>query len=211
MRMNKEGTIHRVNENKPATTMTSTSRPTPYLPPEIHLIIAEHLPRADLCAYIRTSSFFHSLLEPYLLAEHALSDGGIARLHWACRTNRLDVLISLLEKAPGPNLSPDLRIFFYPAPLHHAILNGHERIVKALLDHGADLEARVCVDHISLPSFSKCTTLPKGLCLSSWSVAEVCGRKDIQRMLRKKGAIPHTCLMRGQYHYGWNKIGFQGR
>ncbi|MCI8670313.1 MAG: hypothetical protein HFI34_12490 [Lachnospiraceae bacterium] len=68
----------------------------------------------------------------------ALDDEGIAAVHQAARNDHIEMMKVMLEKGVNINLTEDAPQEIGTTPLHIACIHGNTRMVKLLMDSGAD-------------------------------------------------------------------------
>ncbi|KAG0635765.1 ankyrin repeat-containing domain protein [Tuber brumale] len=111
----------------------------PTLPTELLLLIISHLQPRDLKHLIETSKKLHIILTPHL-HHHALqSKNGLSALCWAAKKGHIPLVSLLLSWGLAVN---DASGPYKKTPLQVAVTWNREEVVKLLLSHGADLEAR---------------------------------------------------------------------
>jgi hypothetical protein len=130
-------------------------RPVPsiyFLPNELLLQIAECLCNfEDLYSLILTCRRFAGLLTPLFFGHTATNSFPMPRriaksflqrsvLHWAVAHGNTNLVKTLFRHGAGTSSINNALDARGVAPLHSAVLSGHEELTKLLLDNGADRE-----------------------------------------------------------------------
>jgi ankyrin repeat protein len=121
------------------------------LPNELLLLIGEYIAsEADLNSFLRTNHRLHDLLLDYLY-QYNIKHHSSECLHWAAEHGILGTLKKAINQGANVNAGMNLihrvsgKGFFIDSkmtPLSRAAAKGHKGLVSALLDAGADVEAK---------------------------------------------------------------------
>lgn len=107
------------------------------------------------------------------------TESGETCLHFAAKTGNLALVKALLAKHLSPN-SPDANKW---TPLLHACAEGHEEVVKCLVDSGADLKYR-----FSFRMFDRRTTVTNDVEVSPLELANKAKKASLVTFLRTHNA-----------------------
>ncbi|RHZ59813.1 uncharacterized protein CDV56_107472 [Aspergillus thermomutatus] len=172
------------------------------LPVEIVLLIAELLSQRDLNALQQTNQRSHSLLYSTLL-RHNIRVHNSSALLWAAKANDLQLaerlfregaMVSSLEEPKVPTRK-------FGHPLYFAAENGHEEMVKLLLQHGANpttektscgpaiyvaaKQGYVGISEIILSAISTSSEAAKHMVLGMWIAIFFCDLPVIEGMIER--------------------------
>lgn len=120
------------------------------MPSELLLLIGEELSAKDLTAFTKTSRAVHSLLTPqlYNLGARPSEKGDFPTLYWAAQHGHETLVRGLLAKGASPN-GPKYRCELFgcvgshrSTALHWATKSDNTRVIKTLLEHGGDVNAK---------------------------------------------------------------------
>jgi ankyrin repeat protein len=114
---------------------------------------------------------------------------GFSSLHLACDAGNFEAVDEITRLLPKSSLNATMpgRSVFIQTPLHYAVRGGHERIVKLLLEKGADPTQRFMTDWIYTGAAPTSGT---------WSLLES-DDLDRSKMAGLRSTLLHTCASVG--------------